>query len=412
MFRSIQVLLLTAILITGCAPAPAASVFLKEVPRGAAAGELVLTPALTGCLYDMTTELAPDFFASRETANGAFSPLSLWVALGVLREGATGETRSEIDRMMKLPPAFDSSTLIPELSASLNFLEESRISEEPSQNGILLTNGIFFDRRYAGNIKKSYWEKAADVWGTETAQVDFSQAAETREIIRQWVSDHTETFIDDYEAAFASDGTAILNIYNVLYLRDLWLEPFERLEDQLFHAPDREVTAPFMGSRSEAQYHDHATAQAAAFPGETGLRVWYLLPKDEAEPASLIPDLQSILSGGSPAMLDFRGPLLTLDGADRSLVELLKQKGYSRLFTDPELDGMVSGIPAAVSEIRQKTKLQLDESGVKAAAASEIGMTYAAPPPIQFIVDRPFLLVIEYQGLPLVISVIQDPTAE
>ena len=55
----------------------------------------------------------------------------------------------------------------------------------------------------------------------------------------------------------------------------------------------------------------------------------------------------------------------------------------------------------------------MDENGFKAAAVTEIQMgTTSAPsdPPIEFTVDRPYLLLIEYQGLPLFVAQITDPS--
>ena len=415
MFKKAVPLLLSAILLGGCTPSPtpAASVFLKQVPLQTTAKQVTIPDEVRRSLYDLSTELTADYFKTGKKKNQIFSPLSLWYALGVLREGATGETLQEIEGIMKLPQGFDSSKTIPDLSAALNFMVDSKIATKPTKNGIMLTNGIFFDQRFAKNIKESYWQKAAGTWGTETAQVDFTKEAATKEIIRQWVSENTEAFIDDYEATFATDGTAILNIYNVLYLKDLWPEPFARLDGEVFHAPGGDVTAPFVSKLAEgATYHDHAKAQAVAFNGETGLKVWFLLPKNNAAPTDLIPDLQAIVSGGKATPVMFKAPVLDIDGENLSLKDLLQSKGYTRMFIDAQLDEMLTGVTAAVSEIRQKTKLQLDENGFKAAAVTEIGVLETSAPeqPVEFTADRPYLLVIEYQGLPLFITQIQDPT--
>ncbi len=404
-------------LLTACnpAPSPTASVFLKQVPVNSTTQKIDVPQDIKTSIFELATEITPDYFQVSEKDNQIFSPLSLWYALGVLREGATGETLAELNEMMKLPAAFDSSQVIPDLSATLNFMEASQLAKDKSRHGIQLTNGIFFDEKFRDNILESYWQKAAEVWGTETARVDFTREEATKEVIRQWVSDKTEAFIDDYEATFATDGSAILNIYNVLYLKDLWMDPFIKLEDQVFYAPEADVTVPYFGllAPKNGFYHDHEKARAAAFSGEKGIRVWFLLPKEEARPVDLIPDLQSILSGGEDAYVDFKAPILDIDGENLSLKDLLQAKGYTHLFNDAQLDQMLTGVDAAVSEIKQKTKLQMDEKGFKAAAVTEIGIqetSAPADPPIDFTVDQPYLLVIEYQGLPLFISQITDPS--
>ena len=407
-------LLLGALVLSGCAASPAAAVFFKQVPVQTAATAVTIPDEIRTSLYDLSTELTADYFKTGQKQNQIFSPLSLWSALGVLREGATGETRAELDAMMKVSADFDSAAVIPDLSRALNFMTESKLSKEPAKNGILLTNGIFFDQRFAKNIKQSFWEKAADTWGAETAQVDFTKEAATKEIIRQWVSDNTESFIDDYKATFATDGTAILNIYNVLYLKDQWVTPFYRLEDETFRTPGGAVKTSFIQRTGEATYVDNDKAQAVAWPGETGLTVWFLLPKAGGDPVSLVPDLQAIMAQGESTQVEFKAPVLDLDGENLSLKDLLQSKGYRRLFTDAQLDEMLTDVDANVSEIKQKTKLEMDEKGFKAAAVTEIGVTMAGMPvkPVVFSADRPYLVVIEYQGMPLFIAQIQDPTEQ
>lgn len=244
--------------------------------------------------------------------------------------------------------------------------------------------------------------------------MDFTKETETRETIRKWVSAKTDDFISDYEATFSSDGSAILNIYNVLYLQDHWLRPFNMLDDQVFHSPDKDVTVPFMGSvRNADAYSITERYQAAAFNGEKGIRLWYILPK-EGDPLDLIPDIRTILTQEATdqlPMLNVKAPVLDIDGENLALKPLLMEKGYTNLFTDANLEQMLTGVDAAVEDIRQKTRLQVDEKGFKAAAVTEIVVEEtAAPDPVDFLVDSPFLLVIEYEGLPLFISHIADPS--
>lgn len=413
MFKKLTTLILGLTFLAACSPAPTASVFLKQVELNDSTQQIEVPEDIKTSIFEMATEITPDYFLASDKDNQIFSPLSLWYALGVLREGATNETLAEINEMMKLPADFDSSKVIPELSKTLNFMEASKLAKDKSKHGIRLTNGIFFDESYKDNILESYLQKAADIWGTETAQVDFTNEKETKEIIKNWVSDKTDEFIDDYEATFAKDGSAILNIYNVLYLKDLWLNPFTKLDAETFYAPQGDILVPFIQQvDNNIPYHDHELARAAAFSGEKGIRVWFLLPKGDNRPIDLIPELQSILADSEDTYLDFKAPALDIDGENLSLKDLLEDKGYTRLFNEAQLDNMLTGLEPVVSEIKQKTKLQMDEKGFKAAAVTEIGIAETsapADPPIEFYVDQPYLLVIEYQGLPLFISQITNP---
>jgi serpin B len=68
-----------------------------------------------------------------------------------------------------------------------------------------------------------------------------------------------------------------------------------------------------------------------------------------------------------------------------------------------------------IGSVRQKTRLDIDEAGTTAAAASSVGMiAKAAPmgePPVDFTVDRPFILLLTDggTGLTLIAAAIEKP---
>ena len=405
-------LCLTLFLFSGCALQTEAA-FLKEVPLNNSTKAIPVSDEIRSAVFDMTRELTKDYFNTSQAANQIFSPLSLWYALGVLREGANGTTLDELNRMMKLKETFNSGAIIPELSKTLNFMEPTKLAKDSGQRGIRLSNGIFFEKKYRKNIKDSYLDKAASLWGTESAAVDFTDQLETGQLIRDWVSRKTNGFIPNYEATFSSDGSAILNIYNVLHLKDQWINPFAELGDQVFNTPTGPVTVPFMGRLQVAdKYNETPTYQAAAFTGETGIRVWFILPTAGEDPLDLIAGLEDVLNNGEAQFLDFKAPVLDIGGENLSLKKLLMDKGYPLIFSSGDFSKMLSGMTASVSDIKQQTKLMMDRSGFEAAAVTEINLTKAGMPgdPIPFSLDRPYLLVIEYQDLPLFVAHITDPT--
>ena len=388
-------------------------VYLNEVLMMDERPHVEVPEDLITSVYQLSDEITPDYFEASTEANQIFSPLSLWYALGVLREGATGETLSELDQMMKLPQNFSSREVIPQLSMILNFMEQSGRTTG-IKNGIRLTNGIFLDSQYRDNILDSWLDMATDVWGTEVAAVDFTDGSAVKNIIQQWVARKTNDFIPDYEPNFTTDGNTILNIYNVLYLKDQWQEPFQEIETKMFQTLDGFVHVPYFAGVHETEHWiDRENVQGAAFTGETGIKIWFLLPREDLDPVELLPKLRELLANNEPALVNFQGPKLNLDGENLSLGELLTAKGYSRLFSNAELGRMFKDIKANVGDIRQKAKLEIDHKGFQAAAVTEVSITGAAAPPdapVDLIIDRPYLLVIEYEGLPLFIARITDPS--
>ncbi len=85
---------------------------------------------------------------------------------------------------------------------------------------------------------------------------------------------------------------------------------------------------------------------------------------------------------------------------------------------DADFSGIFDGnVGAFISRVLHKTRLEIDEQGTTAAAATlvemSLGTSIMAPAPFEMIVDRPFLvaLIESETDLPLFIGVIGDPTA-
>ncbi|WFF72896.1 serpin family protein [Proteiniclasticum sp. QWL-01] len=213
--------------------------------------------------------------------------------------------------------------------------------------------------------------------------------------------------MEDYEATFETDGSAILNIYNVLYLTDLVAGSARSFKIRPSTLPPVTSRFPLWADWPMGR----TLCGSCQSPGGR-------LPRRTGHPG-LVPPAQGrsrTAGSDSRAGLDSvrrvpgrwwisKAPALDINGENLSLKKLLIDKGYTNMFLSADLSNMLSGVTASVTEIKQKTKLQLDEKGFKAAAVTEIGVGKTSLPgdnKIEFTLDRPYLLVIEYQGLPLI----------
>ncbi|HSM03109.1 MAG TPA: serpin family protein, partial [Longimicrobiales bacterium] len=66
-----------------------------------------------------------------------------------------------------------------------------------------------------------------------------------------------------------------------------------------------------------------------------------------------------------------------------------------------------------IDEVRQKTFIEVDEAGTRAAAVTSVGVGVTSAPPA-FVVDRPFVFVLRERlsGTILFTGVVGDPTTE
>jgi len=79
---------------------------------------------------------------------------------------------------------------------------------------------------------------------------------------------------------------------------------------------------------------------------------------------------------------------------------------------DAEFTNLTADLPIYLTAANQSVRVQIDEEGVKAAAYIELPMSGSAEPPeeiIDFVLDRPFLFVIENSNIPLFAGCVNNP---
>jgi serpin B len=153
------------------------------------------------------------------------------------------------------------------------------------------------------------------------------------------------------------------------------------------------------------------------------LQMYLFLPDTNSSPTKLLADF----SGETwrdrilPQFHDTEGvlalPRFKLD-YDVILNDLLRALGMRRAFAiDADFSAMVDE-PLFVSEVKQKSFVEVNEEGTEAAAVTTVWVTNSImvkpPKPFEMIVDRPFLFVIADDSTKsiLFMGVIYDPAGQ
>jgi len=128
--------------------------------------------------------------------------------------------------------------------------------------------------------------------------------------------------------------------------------------------------------------------------------------------ATELADLEGALNE-SP-LAELRLPRFKLSYGTR-LDPALEAMGMGVAFDPVEanFDGMSPDPRLYIHEVRQKTFIEVDEAGTRAAAATSVGVGLESAPPA-FVVDRPFLFVLRERltGAILFAGLVGDPSAE
>ena len=338
---------------------------------------------------------AIDIYRQAAAAGGnvVLSPYSIAIALRMLLAGARSKTAEEIARVVPDAP--------PPVTGVL------------SANALWMMAGYPLEAAFVGALKRDF--------SAIVEAVDFARNTAAAARINGWVSDQTRGKITNLVPPDALDSLTRIVLTNAVYLKALWKAPFdaEDTREAAFHLGDgREVTVKMMAQHS---------IQLAAAPIPGG-RV-FELPYQDGTLSMLVclPDAVDGLAG-IEATLDPSAWTLTPRSADVFLPRfgagmavdlnpLLQAMGIRCAF-DPaaaDLSGIASEKELYVSAALHKARIEVDEEGTEAAAATAIAVAAGGlpPPREEFRADRPFLFLIRAaDGEIVFIGRVADPRSE
>lgn len=318
---------------------------------------------------------------SGKDENVTVSPYSAGVALSMLAEGAKGDTRTELD-------------------AALNGCM-FRSSELGCGDTIIVNSANSLWMADDFTVRKSYLNLLEDGYDAYAESLDFSDPSSVR-TINGWCSDHTEGMIDGIIGKLTPDMKTIL--VNALYFKAAWEDPFDRKFSRpgTFYGMKEDASVSFMYKKDYFGYAEYAGNQLIALPYKGGrYAMFVLLPSEDLGVEGVVPYINEAGLKGLAGTLErtkvqLLMPKFKLE-TSLSLVKTLEAMGVRQAFTPAaDLSGIAEG-PLAVSDVLQKTVVEVDERGTEAAAVTAVvvGLTSAMPQQVvQMNVNRPFLYMI------------------
>ena len=168
-----------------------------------------LGKAVNAFAFDLYKEIAKE-----EKGNIFFSPLSISMALALAYEGAVGETREEMKKVLH----FDND-ISAQYKAILNIIKNT----PPEAGEVLIANAIWPDKNLS--VRKEYMEKLRKCYDSETIELDYTDVDQAVSAINNWTNEKTRGEIkevvthDDFKDTF-------LSISNAIYFIAEWQNKF------------------------------------------------------------------------------------------------------------------------------------------------------------------------------------------
>ena len=358
-----------------------------------------------------------------EDGNLFYSPYSISVALAMTYAGARGET--ELQMADTLHFVLSQGRLHPSFNGlDLELTQRGEGAEGKDEEGFRLNivNAIWGQDGY--EFLAEFLDALAENYGAGLRLLDFVNAPEeSRVTINDWVSDETESRIEDLIPQGLIDPATRLVLTNAIYFNAAWQHPFmENLTaDGSFYLLDgSKVTVPMMTQSESFGYAAGEGYQAVELPYDgQELSMVILLPEaGEFEPfeASLsAEEVDAIVQDLGSRQVALTMPTFEFE-SDFSLADTLVDMGMPDAFSgNADFSGMTGDRDLFISDVIHKAFVSVDEAGTEAAAATAVVMKRSAVPeePVEVTVDRPFVFLIRdiETGAILFVGRVVDPTA-
>ena len=371
-----------------------------------------LATANTGFAFDLLKQITRE----QPGTNVFISPFSVSTALQMTGNGAAGETKAEMQRVLKTAglPAGTLNSVCKDLNQSLN--------SQPSVT-LNLANAIWYKKEI--RLKPEFVSVNQQFFQAELGGVDFSKP-ESAQTINQWADTSTRGKIKQV-VQWPFDPLTRVILANAIYFKGKWDRQFDKSKTQphVFHlSGGGEKQAPTMWQHGDFSYQEGGGFQAVRLPYAGGrLQMYLFLPATNSTPAKLLADFNGEAWRDKilPQFEKHKGTLALLRFKMEYAVVLndpLKALGMKQAFAKTANFSAMAGEPLYVSEVKQNSFVDVNEEGTEAAAVTTVHMQATGRPlpekMFEMIVDRPFLFVIadDQTKSILFMGVIYDPTGQ
>jgi len=388
-----------------------------EPDRSEAAAVEEIDQRLTGANNQLGFDIFIELQKTSEDEENLFiSPSSILTALAMTYNGAEGQTREAMSETLHLQEMSldDVNRAFADLLTILNHPDPDL--ELAVANSLWAREDIDFN--------EDFLDRNSNYYKAEISSLDFANP-ESADMINSWVEEQTRGAIEEIVQAPISPDT-ILFLINAIYFKGEWAEQFDSdlTRNMPFYLSDgTDIEHPIMFQNGEFAYLENELFQAVSLPYGKNERfsMYVILPSKEV---GLSKFYQEMNTESWPEWTDSFSVREGEVGLPRfkfeyetSLNDVLSELGMGIAFDDHTAD--FSGMrptppPLAISDVKHKSFIEVNEEGTEAAAATSVEIEVTAMPEddrFTMIVDRPFFFTItdNMTGINLFMGSVANP---
>lgn len=305
--------------------------------------------------------------------NTIVSPLSLNFALGMIAEGASGDTRKVLNFYL------NSENYGNYVNEYMNYAEELNKSYETFgeeySNVFEIANSVWINNK--SKINPNYQKTISDIYKSEIDSFDTENPESSAEKINSWVNEKTHKMIPTIVQPdlITRDLQSIL--VNTIYFESAWNEPWNYYEDYKKDFTDINGNISqisYMTGKANS-YYENEKATAFSYRYKNGLQFIGILPKEDEDFNISDLNIEELLKTESyDFTINVEMPRLDFDTNVNTIKDMMIEQGIGIIFNEElsNFDGIIENDILYIDDIIQKCKIELDENGTKAAVATAI----------------------------------------
>lgn len=344
--------------------------------------------------------LFQQILSEKPVANHFISPLSLSIALGMVLNGAAGETRQEMARILHLEGMDLQEINQAQLTLRKRLVNQGSGVRVDLANALWVKKGITFN--------PNFLKTNQDYFNARTTALDFADPLSVQ-TINAWASENTQGRIPRVIGQI--DPMTLMILMNAIYFKGSWSTPFDKAQTQprdFKTGEGKTVQTPMMRHYGKFRYlrDSENQFQAVALPygKEKSVQMFVFLPDPESSPVALLKKIEA--SRLNDWLLKLRSqegevllPRFKLE-YEVTLNDTLKALGMKQAFEAEKANfsDLIATEQAFISQVKQNSFVEVNEEGTEAAAVTTVVVSATSvqlpQEPFSFVADRPFVYLI------------------
>ncbi|XP_075256217.1 uncharacterized protein LOC142348668 [Convolutriloba macropyga] len=311
--------------------------------------------------------------------NFVLSPVSAFIPMCMVNNGAKGTTRDEIHKGLQLT---EQNNFCDEAENMVKLFDTSDFDEFQ----LSVANGLFINKNF--EPKANFRKSLQDSYNADATKVNFA-SNEGEKIVNKWVEEQTNGKIKEILKG-TSRNTALVAI-NAIYLKGFWLHPFgiNLTKTEKFYTKSGDMDARFMLCTKAFRYlkskaDDGKNFEVVFMQYRDGSKSvdWQMaliLPENRGNPV----DLKQLISVKLFELYDQSYSRFIQLKVPKSKIEtkvnaipLLKKLGIKEAFGRGANFSDITEGSVYINQVKQKAVIEIDEEATEATAVTYVEIAW------------------------------------